>query len=216
LPPQSKEMEFNDKQIQILESAERLFADKGFDGTSVREIAKDSNVNLAMISYYFGSKEKLMEAIFNYRINSSFFATKTVADDKSINPVKKIEILIDTIIDKVSEKECFHRIMVRQQVLSKDDIVTKLMNESRMRNIELINEIVKEGQALKLFKKKVDTPLLVITLIGTVYQMMNTQEFYRKVHKLEHMDEASFQAHIKRILKIHLKKLFKTILNNEA
>ena len=214
--PQSKEMEFNDKQIQIIESAERLFADKGFDGTSVREIAKHSNVNLAMISYYFGSKEKLMEAIFNYRINNSMFAVKSVVDDKSLSPLKKIEALIDSVIDKISEKECFHRIMVRQQVVAKDDVVTKLMNESRLRNIELLNGIIREGQALKLFKKKVDTPLLIITMIGTIYQMMNTQDFYRKAHKLEAMEESAFQAHIKRVLRIHIKKLFKTILNNEA
>ena len=54
-------MKFNDKQIEILNVAERLFAEEGFDGTSVRDIAKNANVNVAMISYYFGSKEKLLD-----------------------------------------------------------------------------------------------------------------------------------------------------------
>ena len=38
-----------------------LFGQKGFDGTSVREIAAGADVNLAMINYYFGSKEKFDE-----------------------------------------------------------------------------------------------------------------------------------------------------------
>ena len=50
--------EFNEKQLEILQVAEQLFAEEGFDGTSVRDIAKKANVNIAMISYYFGSKEK--------------------------------------------------------------------------------------------------------------------------------------------------------------
>jgi len=63
----------NDKQIHILQMAEKLFAENGFDGTSIRDIAKEANVNIAMISYYFGSKEKLLEYLIinslqNFRI----------------------------------------------------------------------------------------------------------------------------------------------------
>ncbi len=56
-----------DKRAHILAIAEQLFADNGFDGTSVRDIAQLANVNLAMISYYFGSKEKLLEALIEDR-----------------------------------------------------------------------------------------------------------------------------------------------------
>lgn len=49
------------KEENILFAAEKLFAEKGFEGTSTREISKAANVNISMISYYFGSKEKLYE-----------------------------------------------------------------------------------------------------------------------------------------------------------
>ena len=52
--------DFNDKQIQILQVAEKLFAEKGFDGTSIRAISKLAKINIAMVSYYFGSKEKML------------------------------------------------------------------------------------------------------------------------------------------------------------
>ncbi len=61
-----------DKKEHILTVAEQLFGDKGFDGTSVRDIAHGADVNLAMISYYFGSKEKLLEALIEYRVGSSY------------------------------------------------------------------------------------------------------------------------------------------------
>ena len=47
---------FNAKQIHILNVAEELIAQNGFENTSVREISKNANINVAMISYYFGSK----------------------------------------------------------------------------------------------------------------------------------------------------------------
>jgi AcrR family transcriptional regulator len=51
-----------DPRQQILDAAIYLFARKGFSGTGVREIARKANANIAMISYYFGSKRGILEA----------------------------------------------------------------------------------------------------------------------------------------------------------
>ena len=51
-----------DPKQQILEAAIGLFARKGFSATGVREIARIAKVNIAMISYYFGSKRGILEA----------------------------------------------------------------------------------------------------------------------------------------------------------
>jgi AcrR family transcriptional regulator len=56
-----------DKKEKIIQSATKLFSTQGFEGTSVREIASDAGVNVAMINYYFGSKEKLFESVVEYR-----------------------------------------------------------------------------------------------------------------------------------------------------
>jgi len=57
-----------DKRTLILDAAEALFAERGFADVSVRDIAASANVNVAAISYYFGSKEKLFEASFARRV----------------------------------------------------------------------------------------------------------------------------------------------------
>lgn len=45
----------------IIKSASKLFATKGYEGTSIRELAEASGVNVASINYYFGSKQGLFE-----------------------------------------------------------------------------------------------------------------------------------------------------------
>jgi len=52
---------------RLLDAGERLFADGGLDGVSVRAIAAAAGVDLAMINYHFGSKEGLYRAVFHRR-----------------------------------------------------------------------------------------------------------------------------------------------------
>ena len=49
----------------ILDTAERLFAENGLDATSVRDITGAAGVNLGAITYHFGTKQKLIAAMFN-------------------------------------------------------------------------------------------------------------------------------------------------------
>jgi AcrR family transcriptional regulator len=88
-------MEYSEKQIQIMDAAEQLFAEHGFAGTSVRDIAESAGVNLAMISYYFGSKERLMEAMFNYRGHYMKLQLQNILQDDSLNSMQKVDKLND-------------------------------------------------------------------------------------------------------------------------
>jgi len=55
-----------DSKEKIIQAALALFAEKGYSNTSVRDIARESGMNLSMISYHFGGKEKLQEAVFHH------------------------------------------------------------------------------------------------------------------------------------------------------
>jgi AcrR family transcriptional regulator len=56
-----------DTRERIFLAAERLFAQRGFDGVSVRDIVEAAQVNLAAVSYHFGSKSELLLAVFGAR-----------------------------------------------------------------------------------------------------------------------------------------------------
>jgi len=53
---------------RLLDAAENLFAEKGFDGTSIREITSQAKCNLAAVNYHFGGKEKLYSEVFRRRM----------------------------------------------------------------------------------------------------------------------------------------------------
>jgi AcrR family transcriptional regulator len=208
-------MVYNDKQLQIMESAEVLFAEKGFNGTSVRDIAEKAHVNLAMISYYFGSKDKLLESLFDYRGEHIKLKLETMAEDKSLSSLEKMDMLIDHYIEKIMNQQCFSRIMVREQVVNHTGITAELIIQMKRRNQELISKLIHQGQKKGEFKKNIDIPLMMATLVGTAGHIIATQHYYREINNLQSMSDEEFQKHIKKKLSQHLKKLFKAILTNE-
>ncbi len=60
-------MSATDTQERILDAAERLFAERGVDGSSLRAVTRAAEVNLAAIHYHFGSKQALLEAVMARR-----------------------------------------------------------------------------------------------------------------------------------------------------
>ncbi|MES1219445.1 MAG: TetR family transcriptional regulator [Bacteroidota bacterium] len=209
-------MEYNDKQVQIMEAAEQLFAEKGFEGTSVRDISESAAVNLAMISYYFGSKEKLLETLFTYRSETSVMKIENLLQDKDSTPLQKVNHLIDYYIDKFQNQTCFHKIMSREQVHSHRNTVTELIQKFKKRNQELVKQLINEGQKSGEFKKNIDIPIMMATLVGTVSHLVTTQHYYREINNLQSLSDEEFKKLIKKKLSHHLKFLFKAILTHEA
>ena len=207
--------DYSEKQLQIIEAAEKLFAAKGFNGTSVRDIAEAADVNLAMISYYFGSKDKLFEAMFAYRSNFFKLQLESMLENKELGPMQKMEQLIDQYIEKLTNQQCFHRIMVREQMMNNNEFITSQIHKLKTRNQALIRQLIQDGQEKGDFKKDIDIPLLMMTMIGTVSQLVTTQNFYKETNGLQSLSEEEFQQHIRTKLSQHLKKIFNVILTNE-
>ncbi len=84
----------------ILNAAKKLFLEKGFRGTSTTEIAKEVGCNQALVHYYFRTKDRLFEAIFNKKIK--FFIEALLKVDSEDLPyeeklAKKIESHFEAI-----------------------------------------------------------------------------------------------------------------------
>ncbi len=209
-------MVLTEKHNHIIEKAEELFATKGYSGTSIRDIAKAANVNLAMVSYYFGSKEKLMETLFKERILLMQLKIETLLKNETISPFQKVEIMIDEYISKVLDKQSFYKIMLCEMAQRKNKVVVKFIREIKLNYANMMRGLVEEGQRKKIFKKHIDIMLLMNTMTGTVTQMIMNKEVYREFNSIKKLAEAEYDLWLKKLLGDHLKKIFKTLLAYES
>jgi AcrR family transcriptional regulator len=85
---------------RILDVAEQLFSEQGFDRVSIRDITRKARVNLAAINYHFGSKEDLIAAIFERRVVPVNEARIAALDavERSARKHPKLESILEAFI----------------------------------------------------------------------------------------------------------------------
>jgi len=203
---------FTQKQLEIIQEAVKLFSDRGFDNTSVREIARKANVNVAMISYYFGSKEKLLEAIFQNYVTKIRDKIEAIVFAEHVNPKDKIDQIIDTYIDAISDNRNFHLLMVREQGVLKNPVLYEIIKKMKIKNNALIKSAVNAGVKQGYFRKNVDVSMLALTLFGSVNQAFNTRKFLSEFYHIDETDDAAFQKTVISKLKAHLKAIISSFL----
>jgi len=209
-------MEYHNKQLQIIGVAEKLFAEKGFSGTSIRDISQEADINVSMISYYFGSKEKLIEAIFEVRSKDFLKIFEDLLLNIDLSPMQKVNMMIDAVVKRLVDNQCFHNVMVREQLSgSRTPTISELLTKMKTKNLKAMEGIIHEGQQAGVFAEDIDVLMLSTTLFGTLNQAISTQLFYRRINQLEDLSQPELDSHLKQKLSTHLKKIFRAVLDKE-
>ncbi|MEE4177694.1 MAG: TetR family transcriptional regulator [Bacteroides sp.] len=87
---------------KIFEAATELFLEKGVDRTSVRDIANKAGINLALMNYYFRSKENLFDAIFSMLVKKNTRKMIKIMDSE-LELEEKIRKYVEAYIDMLIE-----------------------------------------------------------------------------------------------------------------
>src|SRR3984957_16524874 len=84
---------------KLKEAARTVFTRKGYAATTVRDIAAEANINLALVNYYFRSKEKLFDLIMAETIQKLFEKIRPIIYDETTSITEKIESIVDHYLD---------------------------------------------------------------------------------------------------------------------
>jgi AcrR family transcriptional regulator len=200
-----------DKKEHIINHAVELFAEKGFEGTSIRDLAARAEVNVAMINYYFGSKEKLFESMLEHRASYTRGILDEIAKSTSLSDIEKIERVIDSYIEKIFSNRKFHRVLHQEMMLSNRESLQQSIVDILSPNSLLIKGIIETGIKKGVFKK-VDPPLVIATLMGTINQVLLSKKMCNKLLNKEDgyipYEDAKFKKriadHLKQLMRSHL------------
>ena len=167
---------FSDKQIHILNVAEELIAKKGFEGTSVRDISTKAEINVAMISYYFGSKDKMMSYLYNYRVQKTraHFAefAETIKEGK---PEMQMNEIIKYLSNQLFKYNYFFG-FVLQELRNNEPLKEELMGFYQICTMKL-DEVIKKGIASGVFTFTPKPEDLLSIMLGTILFTIRNKNF---------------------------------------
>jgi len=204
-----------DKKDHILDVAEKVFSDLGFDGASTRMISGEAGVNMAMLNYYFGSKEGLFLAVFERKIASFRTLLQNIGSDESISSWDKLAKCIDNYVDRIIVNNCFQKLINRELSMNKRWDLTDKITEILMINVIELKKILDEGVKNGNFAKDIDTQLVVATIFGTKNYIINTPHLSSLLLEHDVRDEKFLEETLKPRIKNYMKRLLKAYLLND-
>ncbi len=127
----------------ILKASLRLFAGKGYHGTSINDIAKAAKISKGLAYNYFESKQKIIEVIFDYVFKEAGKYMDTV--DAVADPYDKLKLLIEFLFQSYEEEEelwmLYVSIIFQPAVLKKNK---KIGKEFYQKFLSKTEEVFKE------------------------------------------------------------------------
>ena len=166
-------------QERLLDSAEQLFCEKGYEGTSVRDIASLADCNIASINYYFGGKDQLYEQVWrrhlipmrNSRIKSIEKAMSKYDNKPTLEDLIRIfaEAFIGSIETQKSSR--LNKLMAREYIdnhlpenMFLEEVMTPSVDAMQNALMQIYNEL--DMQIV---------PFLVFSFIGQLVHLVHVR-----------------------------------------
>jgi len=150
---------------RILASAEKLFAARGYAGTAVRDIARDADVNGAMIHYYFGSKEVLYHSIIeNAAVTVRGLIAETTASEGSTE--QRLSRFVEAYAGYIFSHPNLARVLMRE-IMSGGQHFVKVAGPHVSSHYRMLRELLQQA-ARSGDLRDIDLELAPLSLLGMV------------------------------------------------
>lgn len=132
--------DYDDKRAAILREAAQLFAIRGFDRTSMIEIAQALGVSKALFYHYYRSKDDLLFDIIRSHLVGLVEATEAV-DDEAMAPEARLHAVIETIFENYRDADHQHKIQINHLGQLTPEQQAELKGHER-RLVDIVSRVV--------------------------------------------------------------------------
>lgn len=173
---------------KILISASKVFTEKGFSGTRTRDIAEEAGINLALLNYYFRSKEKLFEQVMKVKIVLLFGKILPIVTEEKTSLEEKIDLASEKYFEILSKNPNLP-LFILSEIQKKPSNITALIPVDRLfKNSVLMKQIEEKKPGLNPlhfimnFLSMTAFPFIVKPILKN-FNLLNDEEFQQFVEE---------------------------------
>ena len=190
-----------DARDKVLSAGTELFAVQGFAGVSIRELATAAGVNSALISYHFGGKAGLYEAVVTAQYERLVGKFEAIAASTATME-EKIRMYADVIRRNHTEDQPLMARLIQGELTSPTACLENVVRKYTVRIAGIISGVLRQGIQSGTFRQDIDPVFAAMTLAG----MLNFYFILREVTKAVVPEFAGRdQEFVESALKIYLK-----------
>lgn len=151
----------------ILDAAEALFASRGFDATTIKQIGTRAKVNPALLYYYFGDKKALYRAVLA-RLIGGLAENLGGRLREARTPADAIHAVVTGQMEVLGAHPDLARIFVREMVEHRGENAADPISDSMARVFTRLCGIIEQGRRAGLFRKELDARFAAISVVSQV------------------------------------------------
>lgn len=181
----SDELSSEDK---ILLAASKIFTEKGFSGTRTRDIAEEAGINVALLNYYFRTKEKLFEQVMKLKIVLLFGKIIPIITNEKTSLDEKLDLASAKYFEILSENPNLPIFVLSEIQKKTSDVKSILPFDKLLKNSFLIKQIQERKPDIDPFHFLVNfLSMTVFPFLGKPilqsFDLMNDAEFQKFVEE---------------------------------
>jgi AcrR family transcriptional regulator len=173
---------------KILLAASKVFTEKGFSGTRTRDIAEEAGINLALLNYYFRTKEKLFEQVMKVKILLLFGQIIPIVTNEKTSLEEKIDLASVKYFDILTKNPNLPLFVLSEIQKKTSDIKSILPFDKVLKNSFLIKQIQEKKSEINPFHFLINfISMTVFPFLGKPilqsFELMNDSEFQKFVEE---------------------------------
>ena len=147
-------------------AAEKMFMQKGYAGTRTRDIAEEAGINLALLNYYFRSKEKLFHQIMQESLQKFFGVILTIFNNEDTDLNSKLEMLTEAYMNKLNQSPDLPMFVLSEIRNDPDFFLTKIAKNNSLRETVLFRQLMEVVGKERI--QQMNPAHLILNFIGMV------------------------------------------------
>lgn len=148
---------------KIKEAARAVFTKKGYAAAKTRDIAQEAGINLALLNYYFRSKENLFGIVMMESAQKFFVSMKDILNDEKTSLEKKLELMIGNYIDQLISDPNFPLFMLSEIQANPELLLSKMGSRDFLQRSVLFKQL---GEAIVKNKIAIHPLHYLMNIIG--------------------------------------------------